>query len=201
MKLKVTWTKSAIGHNKRQKATVRALGLRHLHHSVIHEDTPAMRGMLHAVRHLVMVEALDEAQLAEVRGKRPEARGVVIRPPAEVQGAESGASAVGEAEQERAAAAGEAEPRLHEADAAAEAPTAEVTAGAAAAGTAVDAGAAAPEKAPTKPRAKAKAQAEPAEPVEVEAKPKAPRRAASKAKVPDANPLPEEEGTQEGKEA
>ncbi len=55
-KLVITWTKSAIGYSKRQKDTVRALGLRRLHQTVEHPDTPEVRGMVDKVRHLVKVE-------------------------------------------------------------------------------------------------------------------------------------------------
>lgn len=55
-KLKVTWTKSAIGFPKDQKETIRALGLRRLNQSVIHVDNPSIRGMIYKVRHLVTVE-------------------------------------------------------------------------------------------------------------------------------------------------
>jgi large subunit ribosomal protein L30 len=55
-KLKVTYTKSSIGYPKRQKDTVRALGLRKLGQSVEHDDTPVIRGMVHKVAHLVTVE-------------------------------------------------------------------------------------------------------------------------------------------------
>ncbi len=55
-KLKITWVKSAIGYKKNQKATIAALGLRKLGQSVQHEDTPQVRGMAFAVRHLVQVE-------------------------------------------------------------------------------------------------------------------------------------------------
>jgi large subunit ribosomal protein L30 len=58
-KLRITWTKSDIGYAKRQKATVRALGLKRLHHSVEHDDNPSIRGMADKVRHLVTVEELD----------------------------------------------------------------------------------------------------------------------------------------------
>jgi len=54
--IKVTLVKSAIGYPKPQKATVKALGLRHLHHTVEHEDTPALRGMLAKVIHLIRIE-------------------------------------------------------------------------------------------------------------------------------------------------
>ena len=55
-KLKVTYVKSAIGYNKRQKATIKALGLNKLNQSIEHEDTPAIRGMITSVSHLVAVE-------------------------------------------------------------------------------------------------------------------------------------------------
>ncbi len=54
--LKVTLVRSPIGFPKPQKATVRALGLRRMNQTVEHQDTPAVRGMLAAVTHLVRVE-------------------------------------------------------------------------------------------------------------------------------------------------
>ena len=54
-KVKVTLVVSPIGFNKTQAATVKGLGLRRLRHSVDVVDTPATRGMLHKVRHLVKV--------------------------------------------------------------------------------------------------------------------------------------------------
>jgi large subunit ribosomal protein L30 len=60
-KLKVTYVKSAIGYRQSQKDTVRSLGLRRLNHSVVVEDTPSVRGMVAAVRHLVRVEPFEEA--------------------------------------------------------------------------------------------------------------------------------------------
>jgi large subunit ribosomal protein L30 len=53
--VKVTLVVSPIGFNKTQAATVQGLGLRRLHHSIEVMDTPATRGMLHKVRHLVKV--------------------------------------------------------------------------------------------------------------------------------------------------
>ncbi len=55
-KLRVTYVKSAIGYNKRQKSTIKALGLRKLNQSVEHDDTPVIRGMISKVSHLVAVE-------------------------------------------------------------------------------------------------------------------------------------------------
>ncbi|MCC6614478.1 MAG: 50S ribosomal protein L30 [Anaerolineae bacterium] len=54
--LKVTLVKSPIGYAKDQKATVRALGLKHMHQTVEHKDDPAIRGMIFKVQHLVSVE-------------------------------------------------------------------------------------------------------------------------------------------------
>ncbi|MFO7683089.1 MAG: 50S ribosomal protein L30 [Chloroflexota bacterium] len=54
--LKITYTKSAIGYNKGQKATIKALGLRKLNQSIEHQDTPVIRGMVKKVEHLVTVE-------------------------------------------------------------------------------------------------------------------------------------------------
>ncbi len=58
-RLRITWTKSGIGYARRQKATIRALGLKRLRHSVEHDDTPTIRGMAHKVRHLVTVEEVE----------------------------------------------------------------------------------------------------------------------------------------------
>jgi large subunit ribosomal protein L30 len=55
-KLKVTWVKSQIGSDERQRATLRGLGLRRLRQTVELVDAPAVRGMLRKVAHLVRVE-------------------------------------------------------------------------------------------------------------------------------------------------
>ena len=55
-KLRITWKRSATGHKIDQKRTIRALGLRKLGHTVEHGDSPTIRGMVHKVRHLVVVE-------------------------------------------------------------------------------------------------------------------------------------------------
>lgn len=55
-KLKVTQIRSTIGRPENQKRVVESLGLRHHQMTVEHNDTPAIRGMLHKVRHLVRVE-------------------------------------------------------------------------------------------------------------------------------------------------
>jgi large subunit ribosomal protein L30 len=59
-KLRITWVRSGIGHPARQKRTIQALGLRKLHQSVEHMDSPTMRGMIFKVKHLVRVEEVAE---------------------------------------------------------------------------------------------------------------------------------------------
>ena len=54
--LRITYRKSAIGCPKDQRATLIALGLRKLHQTVEHEASPAVRGMVFKVRHLVSVD-------------------------------------------------------------------------------------------------------------------------------------------------
>jgi large subunit ribosomal protein L30 len=54
--IKVTLVRSPIGYPVPQKATVQALGLHHINQTVEHKDTPAMRGMLVKVVHLIRVE-------------------------------------------------------------------------------------------------------------------------------------------------
>ena len=57
--LRITYVRSAIGDSIMQKGTIRALGLKRLHQTVEHEDTPVMRGMVHHVRYLVEVEEIE----------------------------------------------------------------------------------------------------------------------------------------------
>ena len=59
-KLKVTQVRSRNCRPKSQRQTLTALGLRRLHHSVTHTDTPQIRGMINKVQHLVDVEEVDE---------------------------------------------------------------------------------------------------------------------------------------------
>lgn len=61
-KIAVTWKKSAIGFPQDQRRTIAGLGLRRLHHTVEHEDTPSIRGMVNKVRHLVEVSALEDGK-------------------------------------------------------------------------------------------------------------------------------------------
>ncbi|MQF69994.1 50S ribosomal protein L30 [SAR202 cluster bacterium AD-804-J14_MRT_500m] len=59
--LRVTWKKSGIGRPRRQRRVIESLGLKRLNHSVVHRDTPSIRGMVHKVTHLLDVEELPEA--------------------------------------------------------------------------------------------------------------------------------------------
>lgn len=54
--IKVTLVRSPIGFPQPQKATVRALGLRRLNQTVEHQDTPALRGMLAKVVHMIRID-------------------------------------------------------------------------------------------------------------------------------------------------
>jgi large subunit ribosomal protein L30 len=54
--VKVTLMKSPIGFRDNQEKVVRGLGLRRIRHTVELKDTPAVRGMIHKVRHLVEVK-------------------------------------------------------------------------------------------------------------------------------------------------
>ncbi len=55
-RLKITLVKSTIGFDRKQATVVQSMGLRRLGHTVELMDTPATRGMIHKVRHLVTVQ-------------------------------------------------------------------------------------------------------------------------------------------------
>jgi len=55
-KIKVTQVKSIIDRPKRQKETIKALGIKKMNHSVVYEATPQILGMVNKVNHLVKVE-------------------------------------------------------------------------------------------------------------------------------------------------
>ena len=59
-KLKVTQVRSLIGQQRPHKLTVQTLGLRRIRHSVIHNDSPQIRGMIAKVTHLVKVEEVSD---------------------------------------------------------------------------------------------------------------------------------------------
>lgn len=58
-KLKVKQVRSTNERPEDQQATVRALGLRRIRDTAVHEDTPQIRGMINKVNHLVEVEELE----------------------------------------------------------------------------------------------------------------------------------------------
>ena len=55
-KLKITQIRSTIGRKPNHKRTIKALGLGRIRKSVVHSDTPQIRGMVRSVSHLVQVE-------------------------------------------------------------------------------------------------------------------------------------------------
>lgn len=57
-KIKITQVVSRIGSTERQKRNLDALGIRKMNHSVVHEDSPIIMGMVEKVKHLVKVEAV-----------------------------------------------------------------------------------------------------------------------------------------------
>ena len=54
--LEITLVRSPIGYSKRQKATLKAMGLKKINQSVVQDDTEVMRGMIDKVAHLVEVD-------------------------------------------------------------------------------------------------------------------------------------------------
>lgn len=58
-KLRITYKKSAIGYNKSQVATIRALGFKKLYQTIEKKDTPVIRGMINKVSHLLAVEEVE----------------------------------------------------------------------------------------------------------------------------------------------
>lgn len=57
-KIRITQIRSKISSNKSQKATIEALGIKRMNHSVEHDATPAILGMVNKVSHLVKVEEI-----------------------------------------------------------------------------------------------------------------------------------------------
>tara|TARA_B110001454_G_C12354576_1_gene281713 strand:- start:172 stop:348 length:177 start_codon:yes stop_codon:yes gene_type:complete len=56
MKLKITQIKSSIGYNKKAKLTMEALGIKKINSSVVHNDTPQIRGMIGLINYLLKIE-------------------------------------------------------------------------------------------------------------------------------------------------
>lgn len=57
--IKITWKKSCIGRPSYQRRIVESLGLKRLNHSVVHQDSPTIMGMVKKVHHLVVVEPVE----------------------------------------------------------------------------------------------------------------------------------------------
>jgi len=55
-KLEITLIKSLIGRNQKQRANIQALGLRKIRQTVIHNDTPQIRGMIHLTDFMLTVK-------------------------------------------------------------------------------------------------------------------------------------------------
>lgn len=84
--LKITQVRSAIRQTGRQKRTLQALGLRRMHQTVVHNDTPQIRGMIERVSHLVRLEI-------DADGNKPAARTSTT---GEAEKVEAGAAAAAE---------------------------------------------------------------------------------------------------------
>ncbi|MGI6375916.1 MAG: 50S ribosomal protein L30 [Anaerolineae bacterium] len=59
-RLRITYVRSAIGYNVKQKRTILALGLRNMGDVVEQDDTPVIRGMIDKVSHLVQVQEVEQ---------------------------------------------------------------------------------------------------------------------------------------------
>jgi large subunit ribosomal protein L30 len=57
--LQITLVRSLIGRDEKQRTTVKTLGLKKTNHTVVHNDNPAIRGMVEKVKHLVKVQEID----------------------------------------------------------------------------------------------------------------------------------------------
>ena len=60
VRLEITQTRSGIGRQGIHRRTLEALGIKRHQHSVIHNDTPAIRGMINQVSHMVSVRELED---------------------------------------------------------------------------------------------------------------------------------------------
>ncbi|CAM4469892.1 50S ribosomal protein L30 [Paenibacillus macerans] len=58
-KLQITLVRSLIGRPENQRTTVKTLGLRKINQTVVHNDNPAIRGMVNQVSHLVSVKEIE----------------------------------------------------------------------------------------------------------------------------------------------
>jgi large subunit ribosomal protein L30 len=106
--LEITQTSSLIGAKANQRATVRSLGLRRLHHTVTQPDRPEIRGMVAKVSHLVSVRYAGSEDVVELEpGQEPKGEGV---PAAAHAIPDDEVAALREAEAEALAVPGSADP-------------------------------------------------------------------------------------------
>ncbi len=68
-RLRITYSTSAIGYTVRQKATVKALGFKRLYETIEHEDSPAIRGMINKISHLLTVEEVETGKSRSKKGE------------------------------------------------------------------------------------------------------------------------------------
>ena len=59
-KLRIRQIRSSSGRQQKQRLTLRALGIRHIDHTVEHTDTPQIRGMIFKIRHLIEVDEIQD---------------------------------------------------------------------------------------------------------------------------------------------
>ena len=62
----ITWKRSTIGYASNQRRVIESLGLHRLNHTVEHEDTPSIMGMVKKVRHLVAVDLVEQPKKKRV---------------------------------------------------------------------------------------------------------------------------------------
>jgi large subunit ribosomal protein L30 len=58
--LRITWTRSRIGHCAAHREVIRSLGLKRLNHTVVHKDNPSIRGMVRKVPYMLRVQEVEE---------------------------------------------------------------------------------------------------------------------------------------------
>ena len=68
--LKITWKKSYIGRNQKQRDVISSLGLRRLHQTVVHQDSPTIRGMVNKVSHMLEVAVIEDATPSSIEGQK-----------------------------------------------------------------------------------------------------------------------------------
>ncbi len=78
--LRIKLVKSPIGNVPRNRATVAALGLRKINQVVEHNDSPMIRGMIHKVKHMLVVEEVDGTPKSNLANKRRGTSSVAEKP-------------------------------------------------------------------------------------------------------------------------